>query len=60
MHCIGNCYECSNYWNCEKTIDSRKKLAEIKGFSQEYPGKRYRETYGKTKRKSAARAKVKR
>lgn len=55
-----SCTGCSKFWSCEKTEESRKILPEIKGFYQDHPGKRYRQSYGKNKRKSAARAKVKR
>ena len=55
-----SCGGCPKYWSCEKTEESRKMLAEIKGFSHDHPGKRYRQDYGKSKRKSAARAKVNR
>ena len=55
-----SCTGCSKYWSCEKTEESRKILAELKSFYQDHPDKRYRQSYGKSKRKSAARAKVKR
>ena len=47
------CAGCPDLWSCERT-------REIKLFSREHEGRRFREGYGKSKRKSAARMKVKR
>lgn len=54
------CSGCSRFWSCEKVKGSREALEEIKLFEHEHEGKRYRKSYGKRKRRSAAMMKVKR
>lgn len=55
------CAGCGMYGKCEKTKESTAALeAVVKNFEVEHPGQRFRKSYGKSKRKSAARVKVKR
>lgn len=55
------CSGCDRYGSCEKTKESVAILERIvKSFEEDHPGQRYRKSYGKSKRKSAARLKVKR
>lgn len=55
------CAGCERYGECEKTKGSAAILESIvKSFEVDHPGRRYRKSYGKSKRKSAARLKVKR
>lgn len=51
---------CPDYWTCERAAESREALQEVKLFEREHEGQRFRKNYGKSKRKSAARLKVKR
>lgn len=55
------CAGCEIYGKCEKTKGSASILESIvKSFEVDHPGQRYRKSYGKSKRKSAARLKMKR
>lgn len=54
------CAGCERLWSCEKAEGIRKALREVKLFESEHDGSRYRRSYGKRKRKSAASLKIKR
>ena len=54
------CTGCERLWTCDKAEGMRTLAQDMKNFERVHEGQRFRRSYGKRKRKSAARLKIKR
>ena len=54
------CAGCERFWECDKNEDLRAFVKDMKNFERTHEGQRFRRSYGKCKRKSAASLKIKR